>query len=89
MKIAIYYSAENKDIIVVAGEVAETGAQAFCISGTDDVPKLDIEEQALAVVDSILHDVSNAGELVFLIHGGTLNNDLSEQPYKLLGVYDA
>lgn len=89
MKIAIYYSAENKDIIVVAGEVAETGAHALCISGTADVPKLDSEEQALAVVDSILHDVSNSSGLVFLLHGGALNNDLSEKPYKLLGVYDA
>ena len=89
MKVAIYYSAELKDIIVVQGEVAETGAHALCVSGTQDVPKLDTEEQALAAVDAILHDVSNSDGLVFMLYGGTLKNDLSEKPYKLLGVYDA
>ena len=88
MKIAIYYSAEKKDIIVVAGEVAETGATAVCIDGIKG-GSLDTEDGARAVIPDIVEEVESAGFVLFLLNGGALNNDLSDKPYKLLGVYDA
>lgn len=89
MKIAIYFSAAEKDVIVVSGEVAKEGALALCINGSPNVPEISTVEDAKAIVPDFLSDLSGAGELLFLLRGGTLNNDLSGGTYELVGVYDA
>ena len=89
MKIAIYFSASEKDIIVVQGEVAAKGASALCINSSESVSKIETLEDVEAIIPDVLSDLGGAGELLFLLHGGSLNNDLSDQPYELVGVYDA
>nr|UVX49260.1 MAG: hypothetical protein [Bacteriophage sp.] len=89
MKIAIYFSASEKDIIVVQGEVAAEGAKALCISGSKTVSKIETLEDVEAILPDVLSDFGGVGELLFLLQGGTLNNDLSDGPYELVGVYDA
>lgn len=89
MKIAIYFSASEKDIIVVQGEVAAEGASALCIDSSKSVSKIETLEDVEAILPDVLSDFGGVGELLFLIHGGKLSSDLSDGRYELVGVYDA
>lgn len=64
-------------------------ASALCINGSKSVSKIETLEDVEAIIPDVLSDFSGTGELLFLLHGGSLNSDLSDRTYELVGVYDA
>ena len=72
-KITAYFSAQNKDIVAVAGDGLEEGNLALCISGCKAVPVLATKADAEQAIPYLKEDMERMGSLVFLLNGGALN----------------